>query len=87
MAREPCQIEVFHSIAFNAGTYELTDSALTTTAIIAKVPGFEGGKQFFRYHIDHSTLTLVMFDETYPNGTKPTWSGKLEVKFVLKRVD
>lgn len=77
----------FNSIAFNAGTYELTDSVITTTAIIAKVPGFEGGKQFFRYHIDHSTLTLVMFDETYPNGTKPSWSGKLEVKLVLKRVD
>lgn len=77
----------FNSVAFNAGTYELTDSILTTTASIAKVPGFEGGRQFFWYHIDHSTLTLVMFDEIYPNGTKPAWSGKLEVKLVLKRVE
>jgi Lipocalin-like domain len=76
----------FSSIAFNAGSYELTESTLTTTAQIAKVPGFEGGKQYFRYKIENGILTLSMFDEIYPDGKKPAWSGKLEVKFILKKV-
>lgn len=77
----------FNSIAFNAGTYEITDSTFTTTALIAKVPGFEGGRQFFRYQLQDEKLTLTMVDEMYPNGSKPAWSGKLEAKLVLKRIE
>ncbi len=54
----------FRSIVFNAGTYQLTDSTLFTTAQIAKVPGFEGGQQFYNYKIKNDTLNLVMYDET-----------------------
>lgn len=35
----------FRSVVFNAGTYAYDDSVITTTARIAKVPGFEGGMQ------------------------------------------
>lgn len=34
----------FKSVVFNGGSYEFTEDRLTTTAFIAKVPGFEGGK-------------------------------------------
>lgn len=76
----------FRSIVFNAGSYELSDSLLTATASVAKVPGFEGGQQFYRYAIDGNRLTLTMFDETYPDGSKPEWSGGWETRFELVRV-
>ncbi|MEP2276186.1 MAG: hypothetical protein ABJH98_12065 [Reichenbachiella sp.] len=75
----------FRSVVFNGGSHTMTDSTLTTTAYIAKVPGFEGGKQFYNYTAENDQLTLVMFDETYPDGTKPSWYGKYQTKFILKR--
>lgn len=77
----------FQSIVFNSGTHEFTDSTLTTTAIVAKVPGFEGGKQYYRYSIDGKTMKLTMFDETYPNGDKPEWFGKYVTEFVMQKVE
>lgn len=76
----------FRSIVFNGGTHEMTDSTLTTTAQIAKVPGFEGGQQFYKYSIDNNQLTMIMFDETYPDGTKPSWYGKYQTKFIFTKV-
>ncbi len=76
----------FSSVVFNAGSYEYTDNTVTATAYIAKVPGFEGGKQFYTYLIEGDTLTITMFDETYPDGTKPEWSGKWKTEFILIRV-
>ncbi|MFP2995724.1 hypothetical protein ABN763_07420 [Spongiivirga sp. MCCC 1A20706] len=77
----------FQSIVLNAGTYQMTDSVLTINAIVAKVPGFEGGQQTFSYQINDDTLQLKMVDETYPNGAKPAWFGKLETQFVMSRLD
>lgn len=76
----------FRSIVFNAGTYVYTDSTLTTTAEIAKVPGFEGGTQYYRYNLSGNQLEITMFDETYPDGKKPDWFGKVESKFVLEKL-
>lgn len=76
----------FSSIIFNTGSYELTDSTLNTKAIIAKMPGFESGQQFYRYTLKQDQLELTMFDETYPNGDKPNWYGIYETKFMLSRI-
>lgn len=75
----------FQSVVFNGGTYKILDSTLVTTASIAKVPGFEGGQQFYRFKIEENRLELTMYDETYPDGTKPEWFGNWETKFVLER--
>lgn len=75
----------FQSIVFNSGSYEYTDSTVITTADMAKVPGFEGGKQFYRYSIENDQLDIMMYDETYPNGEKPEWFGKLKVLFKMKK--
>ncbi len=75
----------FSSVVFNGGTYVMTDSTITTTALIAKVPGFEGGKQFYKYTIEGDLLRLVFFDETYPNGKKPEWYGKYVTEFVMRK--
>lgn len=73
----------FQSVVFNGGTYTFTDSTVTTVAKIAKVPGFEEGIQFYKYIINKDTLFLTMFDEIYPDGTKPGWSGKYKTQFVM----
>ncbi|MCK8481138.1 lipocalin-like domain-containing protein [Psychroserpens algicola] len=75
----------FQSIVFNSGSYIYTDSTVTTTADMAKVPGFEGGQQFYTYTIKNDMLDIMMFDETYPDGNKPEWYGKLKVLFKMKK--
>ena len=74
----------FQSVVFNGGTYRL-DKDLVTTAQIAKVPGFEGGDQYYRYSVRGDTLELTMYDETYPDGTKPEWAGIWETRLVFHR--
>ncbi len=76
----------FRSVVFNAGSYVHTDSTFTTKAHIAKVPGFEGGMQLYDYKLSADTLRLTMFDETYPNGSKPDWAGKWKTRFTMKRI-
>lgn len=78
-------VKAFQSIVFNTGSYSIGKGVITTIADIAKVPGFEGGQQFYKIELESDTLNLVMFDETYPNGDKPEWFGKLKIKFVLKK--
>jgi len=80
-------ISGFKSIVFNSGTYQIADTTFTVQAQIAKVPGFEGGTQKFIYNIKDDILNIKMIDETYPNGEKPDWFGKLETLFVMERID
>lgn len=77
-------ISAFRSMVFNTGTYIIEDDVMHTTADIAKVPGFEGGQQYYKMLLNEDVLELVMFDETYPNGNKPEWYKKLKIKFILK---
>jgi hypothetical protein len=76
----------FKSVVFNGGSYELSKDGVVTQSYIAKVPGFEGGLQHYRYDVKGDVLRLTMFDETYPDGSKPDWSGIWETEFVLERV-
>jgi len=78
-------ISAFRSMVFNTGTYIIEDDVIHTIADIAKVPGFEGGQQYYKMLLNENILELVMFDETYPNGNKPEWFGRLKVKFILKK--
>ena len=77
----------FRSIVFNSGTYTMTDSMFHIKATIAKVPGFEGGTQSFKYKLYGDGLELNMIDETYPNGDKPDWYGHVETTFKLSKID
>ncbi len=75
----------FKSVVFNGGSYHLTSkNTLTSQAMIAKVPGFEGGKQMYEFQFNDQVLLLTMVDEVYPDGSKPTWSGKVKVTFTLE---
>jgi len=75
----------FKSIVFNAGDYVLTDSELVATAQVAKVPGFAGGRLFYRVAFEGSQLRLTLYDEIYPDGTRPTWAGQWQTTFVMTR--
>ncbi|WP_370088630.1 ankyrin repeat domain-containing protein [Ekhidna sp.] len=75
----------FRSIVFNTGPYEITDDVMLAHPDLAKVPGFEGGKQYYRYRLEGDKLFFRMYDETYPNGDKPEWYGKVEVQFILTK--
>jgi hypothetical protein len=77
----------FKGIAFNAGTYQYSDNILETKAEIAKVPGFEGGKQIYELKIVGKQLIMTMKDEIYPNGTKPDWVGKMSVRLIWERAE
>lgn len=85
----PTQEEIlqgFRSIVFNAGTYQVLGNQITATAEVAKVPGFEGGQQFYHFKMEKDKLILTMYDETYPDGSKPKWSGQWETEFTLVKV-
>lgn len=75
----------FKTIVFNSGTYKLTGSDFITTSEVAKVAGFEGGIQYYRIDDASQKIALTMYDETYPDGGKPEWYGKLEVRFILSK--
>ncbi|MEQ9415817.1 MAG: ankyrin repeat domain-containing protein, partial [Cyclobacteriaceae bacterium] len=75
----------FQTLVFNTGTYTLSDTLFTTTSDIAKVPGFEGGRQYYSIEVDGDKLQLIMKDETYPSGEKPEWYQKLQILFKLTR--
>ncbi|MEQ9165474.1 MAG: ankyrin repeat domain-containing protein [Fulvivirga sp.] len=78
-------VYAFKTVVFNSGSYEISDSVFTTTVDIAKVAGFESGKQYYKIEFKEDELYLTMFDETYPDGKKPEWYGKLKILFKLKR--
>ncbi len=80
-------VKGFQSIVFNSGTYCIDKNILTTTAQIAKVPGFEGGKQYYHFaHTNETQLKLTLYDETYPSGKKPQWLGKWETTFIMEKL-
>ena len=79
-------ISGFKSVVFNAGSYKITEKGLTSTAVIAKVPGFEGGQQIYTLKWQQELLYLTMVDEVYPDGSKPQWSGKVTTTFVLEKL-
>ncbi len=75
----------FQHLVFNTGNYHLTDSLMTVSPDLARVPGFEGAKQQYRYTIHEDQLSLTLFDETYPNGKKPEWYGKLQIRLQFQQ--
>ena len=73
----------FRSIVFNSGSYQIANGDFITTADIAKVPGFEGGIQHYRFSVSDGQLSLQLYDETYPDGGKPEWLGRVEIKMTF----
>ncbi|WP_223786882.1 lipocalin-like domain-containing protein [Marinicella meishanensis] len=73
----------FKSIVFNAGAYQISGDELVATARVAKVPGFAGGRLFYRFEFQGRQLLLTLYDEIYPDGSRPAWAGKWTTTFTL----
>jgi hypothetical protein len=55
------KVAAFDSFIANSGTYELTDSTLTTRPMVAKNPTFmAGGSLTFTYQIEGDDLRLTL---------------------------
>jgi len=60
VASDKEKIDAFDSFFANAGTYELAGTTLTTTPMVAKNPGFEGGGfARFQVRLEGSSLWLT----------------------------
>ena len=81
-AAEPTDAEkivAFNSFIANSGTYELTDSMLTTRPMVAKTPNFmAGGSLTFTYEIEGDGLRLTL---------RLPWEPDTEVSFALTRLE
>lgn len=75
----------FKTFAFNSGSYTYEDGIFTATPDFAKVPGFEGGEQVYEITKSDKLISFTMYDETYPNGNKPEWYGKLKIKLSFEK--
>ena len=81
-AVEPTDAEkvvAFNSFIANSGTYELTDSTLTTWPMVAKTPNFmAGGSLTFTYQVEDDNLRLTF---------RPPWEPDTEMAFTLTRLE
>ena len=67
------------SFIANSGTYELTDSTLTTRPMVAKNPNFmSGGSLTYTYQIEGDTLRLTL---------RAPWAPDTEIRYTLVRLE
>jgi len=81
------KIAAYDSIVVNAGTYELDQSELITRPIMARVPGFGGGKAIWKYRIEGGILYLEMFEEYTKDGIRAEWLDHVHFPIKLIRVE
>ena len=81
------KIAAYDSIVVNAGTYELDESDLITKPIMARVPGFGGGKALWKYRVDGDVLYLEMFEEYTKDGIRAEWLDHVHFPIKLVRVE
>ena len=73
------KIAAFDSFIANSGTYEVSDSSLTTRPIVAKNPNFmSGGSLTYIYQIEGDTLQLTL---------TPPWAPDTERSVTLVRLE
>ena len=74
------RLAAFENFVADAGTYEATDSVITMSNILAKLPWAMnlGGGGPYRYLVDGDTLTLSF---------GPGWLGETEITYRLVRLE
>jgi hypothetical protein len=74
------RLAAFENFVADAGSYEATDSVITMSNIIAKLPWAMnlGGGGPYRYRLDGDTLTLSF---------GPGWLGESEITYRLVRLE
>ena len=56
------KVDQFNSIIVNSGSYNISDSILTTIPLVAKTPEFIGGKANYRWSFNKDTLSIAVFN-------------------------
>ena len=75
-------IAAYSSIVVNTGTYELTDTTLTTYPVVSRVPAFSGGKAIYELKGDSDVIFLTIKEEYSKTGE---WARFLDnVHYTLK---
>ncbi len=73
------KLAAYDSFIANSGTYELTDSTLTTRPMVAKNPNFmAGGSLTFTYRVEADTLRLTL---------RLPWAPETEIRATLVRLE
>ena len=81
------KIRAYDSIIVNAGTYESTESRIVTRPILARVPGFGGGKAIYEYELDGDELSLEKVEEYSRDGVRLTSLDHNRLPLKLVRVE
>ena len=62
-------LAAYNNFIAEAGSYEVTESTLTTHNIVAKIPNFMNGRIVYRYKLEGDSLTLILHDDGWaPEG-------------------
>lgn len=77
----------YETVLFNTGTYELTDTTLTTRPVISKVPDLSGGHAVYQCRIEQDVLWLTMIDEYSVDGSQAPWVGNVRFPLKLIRIE
>ncbi len=80
------KIHDFDTVIVNSGTYEMTDSVLTTRPFVAKTPEFMGGWAAFRYRIARDTLWMTGTDIYSRDGVRDPGVDAVRATVRLVRV-
>ena len=82
------KIAAFDSIVVNSGTYELTDSTMTTHPIVSRMPNFMGGgSASYEYAVENDTLWLTLVDEYSREGVRHPLFPETRISRRLIRVE
>jgi hypothetical protein len=81
------KVKDFETLIVNSGTYDLTDSTLTTHPMVAKTPEYVGGKGVFDYRIVADTLWLTNVDIYSSDGTQDPYIVQYKSPLKLVRVE
>ncbi len=73
------KVTAFNSFIANSGTYEATDSTLSTRPVVSKTPNFmASGSLTFTYQVVDDNLHLTI---------RPPWEPDSEISFTLTRLE
>jgi hypothetical protein len=75
------RLAAFNSFIANCGTYQMTDSTITTSPIVARNPNFMAGEWF------HTFVYRVQSDSLWLTLTSPAWAPEGKFRWTLVRLE
>lgn len=64
-------LAAYNNFIAEAGSYEVTESTLTTHNIVAKIPNYMNGRIIYQYKLEGDSLRLLLHDDGWaPEGGK-----------------